>query len=376
MSVVLHHIPLPKSRNQPLYLDLKAELAAMLREGRLQPGDRFFSHRQVAEASGVSRITAQMAIKELIRDGLLTQEPHRGAVVRQVPVDGEAVSRWSVGLVLSQWDEEGALAWNDARIVPVMLERAAAKGVSLQMIPHAEAVGRPDVFDRRVTEAGFNGLIWISMRAPSAVTAARWGDQNVVQLAVQGRPTNLELPMVVEGNREAAAQALSALVDEGHRRVLVIHGDPGACTYRERVSAVSDGLAERGLSWGDECFLELPEAPHPAWVTLAIRDALERVKPTAVLHLCDGLLHVASAAEQAGLRCGVDLDVVSFVPPEALPRPVAFAYRYLAPRLREIGAKTIDLWLECRDAHQTGDAGWRRRVAVVPMDFNRFDPDD
>ena len=54
--------------------------------GRYQPGDRLVEH-EVATALDVSRAPVRDALRQLVREGLVTVFPHRGAVVTPVSVD-------------------------------------------------------------------------------------------------------------------------------------------------------------------------------------------------------------------------------------------------------------------------------------------------
>jgi len=61
------------------------QLRGLIWRGELQPGFRL-KEVALSKSFGVSRNTIRDAIRELIQDGLLTHEPHRGAVVRELAV--------------------------------------------------------------------------------------------------------------------------------------------------------------------------------------------------------------------------------------------------------------------------------------------------
>ncbi|WP_342642350.1 FadR/GntR family transcriptional regulator [Rhodoligotrophos ferricapiens] len=63
--------------------DLLTQLRALLRQGRLRPGDRLPNERQIAEASGLSRSTVREVLGELEREGILSRHIGRGTYITQ-----------------------------------------------------------------------------------------------------------------------------------------------------------------------------------------------------------------------------------------------------------------------------------------------------
>lgn len=67
----------------PLYLQLREHIAEAIRSGRLQPGDALPSERDLADLSGMSRITVRKAVQDLVREGLVVQRQGSGTSVSQ-----------------------------------------------------------------------------------------------------------------------------------------------------------------------------------------------------------------------------------------------------------------------------------------------------
>ncbi|MFZ5808578.1 MAG: GntR family transcriptional regulator [Chloroflexota bacterium] len=76
-------LPLNKYSHVPLYLQLTAQLIRKIESGELKPGDKIMSEREMAEMLGVSRITARLAIQELLKSGLVYREQGRGTFVAE-----------------------------------------------------------------------------------------------------------------------------------------------------------------------------------------------------------------------------------------------------------------------------------------------------
>lgn len=65
----------------PLYLRLKETLQENIESGRLQPGDRVPSERELSEQFSMSRMTVRHALTELVSEGVLTRQQGRGTFV-------------------------------------------------------------------------------------------------------------------------------------------------------------------------------------------------------------------------------------------------------------------------------------------------------
>ncbi len=67
----------------PLYLQLQRHIAAALAAGELTPGDCLPAERDMAQMTGLSRVTVRKAIQELVATGKLVQRRGSGTYVAQ-----------------------------------------------------------------------------------------------------------------------------------------------------------------------------------------------------------------------------------------------------------------------------------------------------
>lgn len=81
---------MPRSR----YKSLVDEFAADIRSGRLLPGTRLPTHRQLAATQGLALVTASRVYAELEAMGLVSGEMGRGTFVRE--------TSWSPGQSIDQ----------------------------------------------------------------------------------------------------------------------------------------------------------------------------------------------------------------------------------------------------------------------------------
>ncbi|MBP1849511.1 histidine utilization repressor [Rhizobium halophytocola] len=65
----------------PQYLLIKESILEMIEDGRLAPGDRVHSESELVAAFGVSRMTANRALRELMIEGVLTRSAGLGTFV-------------------------------------------------------------------------------------------------------------------------------------------------------------------------------------------------------------------------------------------------------------------------------------------------------
>jgi len=68
---------------QPLYAKLKDHILSHIRSGAWAPGARVPSENELVESFGISRMTANRALRELTADGFLARVPGVGTFVRE-----------------------------------------------------------------------------------------------------------------------------------------------------------------------------------------------------------------------------------------------------------------------------------------------------
>ncbi|MGQ0483737.1 MAG: histidine utilization repressor [Hyphomicrobiales bacterium] len=76
---------------QPLYAKVKDHILGHIRSGAWAPGARVPSENELVESFGISRMTANRALRELAADGYLARVPGVGTFVRQPPARSSLV---------------------------------------------------------------------------------------------------------------------------------------------------------------------------------------------------------------------------------------------------------------------------------------------
>jgi AcrR family transcriptional regulator len=101
------------------YLRIVAEISGRIRSGRLRPGDRVPSTRQITQEWGVAMATATKVITTLREQGLVDTRPGAGTVVRgqEVPADEPDLGRERIiQAAITIADAEGLAAVSMRRI--------------------------------------------------------------------------------------------------------------------------------------------------------------------------------------------------------------------------------------------------------------------
>ena len=75
------HITIDLSDGTPIYEQLIGSLKGLVNRGKLRPGDRLPTVRQLAQDLGVNLNTVARAYRELARQGVMTVRQGRGASV-------------------------------------------------------------------------------------------------------------------------------------------------------------------------------------------------------------------------------------------------------------------------------------------------------
>ncbi len=84
-SQLYAQIPIDKSLETPVYLQISGAIVHLIRMGRLQKGLRLPGSRELGEQLAVNRMTAVAAYEELAAQGWVTMEPRKGAFVKISP---------------------------------------------------------------------------------------------------------------------------------------------------------------------------------------------------------------------------------------------------------------------------------------------------
>lgn len=139
----------------PIHAQITAQLAASIRDGRLQPGARLPAERELAEGLGVSRMTVRQALGALERDGLVRRVVGRsgGTFVREPKVERHPASTAGLSAELRRQGLAAGAEVISARVEPARPGTAVALGLEPDepvavVVRLRLAAGRPLALER------------------------------------------------------------------------------------------------------------------------------------------------------------------------------------------------------------------------------------
>lgn len=150
----------------PAYLQVAARLKARIEKGELRPGDLLPSDRELAEAYGIARATAQKAVGALRAEGLAETVPGRGTRVldRPAPLSQGQERLDRSRCTGSLWRPGETTSGHQAETVPAPDEVAKA----LNLEPGTPVIRRSRVFSDR-TGIVAHSTSWIRSDVAQAV---------------------------------------------------------------------------------------------------------------------------------------------------------------------------------------------------------------
>ncbi len=146
----------------------------------------------------------------------------------------------------------------------------------------------------------------------SQANAGHLASRRIPVVVVNRQLTGTELPHVRVDDPLGAALGFEHLWALGHRRVAVLHGDPGWSTTTDRLKGVRAVLRRHRAKQDPGLLMPVTRTGPEAEATLA--DMLRRVDgPTAVLALNNSAtLAAIRALNSASVRCPEDVSVVGY----------------------------------------------------------------
>ncbi|MFD6697957.1 MULTISPECIES: LacI family DNA-binding transcriptional regulator [unclassified Microbacterium] len=312
----------------------------------------------VARIVGVSKSTAARALRD---SPLVTEETK--ARVRQAAADlnyrvnalaraMSAGSTQTLGLVIA--DISNTFFDQATRAI---IDTAARQGYQVLVLNTGESLSVERDAIRVLWEKRVDGIILVPS-SPDEFAHLQGGSGSVPPLVLLDRSVpELGAPTVTTNDFQSSYEAVSLLLDRGHREIdiivntsdrrTVVAGNPGSAisTIFNRVSGGWAALSDRGIDPQARRPLYVPPAHDEA--TSAIQHLLESAeRPTAVMTTnSDAALAVMDAASKVGLKVGSDLSLISF---DDTPWAPVFspALSVIRRPIADLGRTAVELLLE------------------------------
>jgi LacI family transcriptional regulator len=301
-------------RRDPIYRQIKDQISEAVAEGHLSPGDALWSARRIAAHYRISYQTAERALAQLAKAGIVTRSVGGGTIVASQPsVHDGSVRRSKSRLIamLNCWQvfdgDHPLYTLSELREI-----QAAAQELTLRMWGMLFASFPTEQFTVAhladwARQHRFDGVL---VFGELPLSALRWLDrQGYGVVVVDADPDNVPCPRVVQDNSGGIQQVIQHLAERGHRRIAYLRG-VAPYHYAVRQTAYETACQALGLDY-DPALIVTVRRPHPT-VEEAVRRAL-KAEPTALVVGSDILAaFVVRVLQEMGKTIPDDISVVGF----------------------------------------------------------------
>ena len=297
----------------PKYLQARGILIDAIRSGRLSPGTKLPSTKEISSLFDISLITAHRALEGLVESGWLRREVGRGTYVRDdVDPAHQAQRQLAIGLML-----DACVNIDDfyhSTIITGLRREAHAERRRIEFFFH-------DGFDLRGKSKRDIGAICIHPPIEAQAQVERLARGHAV-IILGGAFAGTRIPSVDCDNELGGRMAVRHLVGLGHRRLMVLSGPTNLSNARDRVRGAMLELAAHGIELPDG---DLPESKDSVLLDEETRAFVERrlLDPSGPTAVIAGGFYLALAVMQvargAGLRVPADVSIVGFDDPPSAP---------------------------------------------------------
>ncbi|WP_169086370.1 GntR family transcriptional regulator [Paenibacillus sp. PL91] len=210
-------------KNHPLYKQIQVDILGQIKSGKLRPGDRVPSEKELAELYRVSQITSKNALIGLADEGVLVRVQGKGTFVRQhgeaaTAIDIPSSARDVIGLILPCMKTKV-----DQKILDSIEKYVTASGYNLQVRITRESQVEESAAIESMVASGVRGLIVFPTEEE------RYND-SILRLSLDKFPhvlidrflKEIRTYSVSSDNVNGTEQAITHLLDNGHEQIALI----------------------------------------------------------------------------------------------------------------------------------------------------------
>ena len=340
----------------PLYRRIQNTLRGRIRKGDWMPGQMLPTRRVLCAEFGTTQVTLDKAIEGLIREGLLRAARGSGTFVASVPVRA-----LRIGVVIKRSGPEETLEehWDDNFYFGPLFRgiRDGVTGQPVEMLYSNIQSGDYADFSREMMLDGMILILPALEDVPKLHTLTAAG---IVYVAVgfsTGDSADAALPCVDTNNRQAANDAVTHLLELGHRRVAIINLTTSQGNHHDRLEGYFDAFASAGLAVIPDDLVLYPTQsmdrfdPHIESWLLRVKNSVGL--PSAIF-ACDYRMALSTlqVLRQHKLRVPEDISLVAFDDPLSAAHltPPLTAVRQPVYQMGLLAAKRLLAALQAEDS--------------------------
>lgn len=294
--------------NVPLYMQVYESLLERIKNGTYQSGELLPSERDLSAAFRVDRLTVRRSLGMLVNEGLIEKKPGLGTWVRSLPPRlGGNVPSGNIVFVLPK-----SASLIDRITEPCIsdlffrIQNELARQ-DFQLI--YTTVGEDEEFPAHLSDTALAGILFVSQIPHAIVERAR-------ELGVPSVVVNYAdeyFPSIFPDREQGAYEAVSYLLELGHRRIAFISGIPSYQSSQASFRGFRHALVEADRDWKSQIVREGDWTFDGGY--RAMRSILEEEQdlPTAVFAANDmTALGAIEAVREAELQVPGDISVIGF----------------------------------------------------------------
>jgi DNA-binding LacI/PurR family transcriptional regulator len=306
-------IKLAHNDPRPLYQQVKASLRDFIMRGAVPAGVAIPDERSLAAGLGLSRMTVRRAIAELTGEGLFTRIPGRGTFVADgiagsLSAPAEIKKLTSIGLISLMGRAEMASALFYHRIVQSIQQNLDVSSPLVMIKPAADAAAMMSAISSDSTLCGLIVLGIVDRKVIDAVGTLKLP----VVLVDSAQPAKRRLDEVTHNGEPSCFEAVTALIEQGHRDIAIMNYVPSTAASKQRQDAYEAALRASKIPVRDEFIYQIPCSATAAYAQFR-RVLKSKSIPSAVFCTTDELaVAVISAVKDHGWRVPEHMSVVGF----------------------------------------------------------------
>ena len=294
--------------NVPLYMQVYESLLDKIRNGTYASGSLLPSEREMSAAFKVDRLTVRRSLEMLVNEGLIEKKPGLGTWVRSLPprLSGR-VSSGNIVFVLPK----------SANLIDRITEPCVSDlfyRIQNELTPQGfqliyTTVDKDDELLVHLSDPGVAGILFVSQISKNLLEKAR----KLGHPAVVVNYTDEYFPSILPDRENGSYQAVSHLIELGHRRIAFISGIPRYQSSQASFRGYKHALVDADLDWKNQTLREGDWTFDGGYRAMKAILEDEAQLPTAVFAANDmTALGAMEAVREAELGVPGDISIVGF----------------------------------------------------------------
>lgn len=330
---------------------LHAELKGQIENGLLKPGECILSENQLSRKHKVSRPSVRKVLERLVQEQLLFKVPGKGTFVSEPKGSNARSASKSIGVVFYQ--SRSSLMGDpfSAAVFGGIEEEISARGHNLLFSSIRSVEGKITV-PRMITEGAVDGAILFEV----------FDDRYIQDVVNTGIPVVLadhasdlvDLDSVVFDSAQGACDAVTHLLDLGHRDIAFIVGVRGGSDVGmsvdpsswERLDGYKQALSSFDVPYRDDLIVKGHSSIEGGYATA--QEILRSSSLPTAIFCCS--YHCAIGAIKAlgenGLKVPEDVSVVGFGDDDNLTAALTPALTTVKTDDQKMGQATVNVLCE------------------------------